>query len=260
MDFRIALGVEYDGTNYFGFQKQKSTKQTIQGSLEESISRVADHKVKTFCSGRTDSGVHAFMQVLHFDTKAIRSSIEWSRGINSYLPKDIRVLWAKEIDESFHARFSATKRFYIYNILNDPTPSALWAHRSLYIPTRLDMQSMKKASKYLLGEHDFSSFRGSGCQSKTPIRNIYEIKISRKDDFVTLEFTANAFLLHMVRIIVGTLIMVGKKEIKPEEVDKILKQKNRKIAGKTVSSSGLFFLGPCYPKKYKVPEFNNNLI
>ena len=260
MDFRIALGVEYDGTNYFGFQKQKSTKQTIQGSLEESISRVADHKVKTFCSGRTDAGVHAFMQVLHFDTKAIRSSIEWSRGINSYLPKDIRVLWAKEIDESFHARFSATKRFYMYNILNDPTPSALWAHRSLYIPTRLDMQSMKKASKYLLGEHDFSSFRGSGCQSKTPIRNIHKIKISRKDDFVTLEFTANAFLLHMVRIIVGTLIMVGKKEIKPEEVDKILKQKNRKIAGKTVSSSGLFFLGPCYPKKYKVPEFNNNLI
>ena len=260
MDFRIALGVEYDGTNYFGFQKQKSTKQTIQGSLEESISRVADHKVKTFCSGRTDAGVHAFMQVLHFDTKAIRSSIEWSRGINSYLPKDIRVLWAKEIDESFHARFSATKRFYIYNILNDPTPSALWAHRSLYIPTRLDMQSMKKASKYLLGEHDFSSFRGSGCQSKTPIRNIQAIKISRKDDFVRLEFTANAFLLHMVRIIVGTLIMVGKKEIKPEEVDKILKQKNRKIAGKTVSSSGLFFLGPCYSKKYKVPKFNNNLI
>ena len=134
MDFRIALGVEYQGTNYFGFQKQKSTKQTIQGSLEESISRVANHKVKTFCSGRTDAGVHAFMQVLHFDTNAIRSSIEWSRGINSNLPKDIRVLWAKEIDESFHARFSATKRSYIYNILNGPTPSALWADRSLFIP------------------------------------------------------------------------------------------------------------------------------
>ena len=260
MDFRIALGVEYEGTNYFGFQKQKSTKQTIQGSLEESISRVADHKVKTFCSGRTDAGVHAFMQVIHFDTNAIRSSIEWSRGINSNLPKDIRVLWAKEIDESFHARFSATKRSYIYNILNDPTPSALWADRSLFLPIRLDVQSMKKASKYLIGEHDFTSFRGSGCQSKTPIRNIQAIKISRKDDFVTLEFTANAFLLHMVRIIVGTLIMVGKKEIQPKEVDKILKQKNRKIAGKTVNSSGLFFLGPCYPKKYKVPEFNNNLI
>ena len=260
MDFRIALGVEYEGTNYFGFQKQKSTKQTIQGSLEESISRVADHKVKTFCSGRTDAGVHAFMQVIHFDTNAVRSSIEWSRGINSNLPKDIRVLWAKEIDESFHARFSATKRSYIYNILNGPTPSALWADRSLFIPIRLDIQSMKKASKYLIGEHDFSSFRGSGCQSKTPIRNIQAIKISRKDDFVTLEFTANAFLLHMVRIIVGTLIMVGKKEIQPKEVDKILKQKNRKIAGKTVNSSGLFFLGPCYPRKYKVPEFNNNLI
>ena len=260
MDSSIALGVEYDGTNYFGFQKQNTTKQTVQGSLEESISKVADHKVKTFCSGRTDAGVHAFMQVMHFNTKAKRSSIEWSRGINSYLPKDIRVLWAKEIDESFHARFSATKRFYIYNILNDPTPSALWAHRSLYIPTRLDIQLMKKASKYLIGENDFSSFRGSGCQSKTPIRNIQEIKISRKDDFVTLEFTANAFLLHMVRIIVGTLIMVGKKEIQPKEVDKILKQKNRKIAGKTVSSSGLFFLGPSYPMKYRVPEFKNNLI
>ena len=148
----------------------------------------------------------------------------------------------------------------IRDSLNDPTPSALWADRSLFIPIRLDLQSMKKASKYLIGEHDFSSFRGSGCQSKTPIRNIQEIKISRNDDFVTLEITANAFLLHMVRIIVGTLIMVGKKEIQPKEVDKILKQKNRKIAGKTVSSSGLFFLGPSYPNKYKVPEFNNNLI
>ena len=118
MDFRIALGVEYEGTNYFGFQKQKSTKQTIQGSLEESISRVADHKVKTFCSGRTDAGVHAFMQVMHFDTKAVRSSIEWSRGINSYLPKDIRVLWAKEIDENFHARFSAKLRIYKYIIIH----------------------------------------------------------------------------------------------------------------------------------------------
>ena len=260
MDSRIALGVEYDGTNYFGFQKQNSTKQTVQGSLEESISKVADHQVRTFCSGRTDAGVHAFMQVIHFDTKAIRSPIEWSRGINSYLPKDIRVLWVKEIDGSFHARFSATKRSYIYNILNHSTPSALWADRSLYVPIRLDIQSMKKGSKYLIGEHDFSSFRGSGCQSKTPIRNIQEIKISRNDDFVTLEITANAFLLHMVRIIVGTLIMVGKKEIQPKEVDKILKQKNRKLAGKTASSSGLFFLGPSYPMKYKVPGFKNNLI
>ena len=249
MDSRIALGVEYDGTNYFGFQKQNTTKQTVQGSLEESISKVADHKVKTFCSGRTEAGVHAFMQDMHFNTKAIRSSIEWTR-----------VLWAKEIDESFHARFSATKRSYIYIILNHSTPSALWADKSLYVPIRLDIQSMKKGSKYLIGEHDFSSFRGSGCQSKTPIRNIQEIKISRNDDFVTLEITANAFLLHMVRIIVGTLIMVGKKEIQPKEVDKILKQKNRKLAGKTVSSSGLFFLGPSYPNKYKVPEFNNNLI
>ena len=257
---RIALGLEYVGTNFNGFQRQKRTRNTIQESIESALSKVANCNIKTICSGRTDAGVHAFMQVIHFDTRAIRSSIEWSRGINSYLPKDIRVLWTKEIDESFHARFSATKRSYIYNILNHSTPSALWADKSLYVPIRLDIQSMKKGSKYLIGEHDFSSFRGSGCQSKTPIRNIQEIKISRNDDFVTLEITANAFLLHMVRIIVGTLIMVGKKEIQPKEVDKILKQKNRKLAGKTVSSSGLFFLGPSYPMKYRVPEFKNNLI
>ena len=262
MDSRIALGVEYDGTNYFGFQKQNATKQTVQGSLEESISKVADHKVKTFCSGRTDAGVHAFMQVMHFDTKAIRSSIEWTRGINSYLPKDIRVLWAKEIDESFHARFSATKRSYIYNILNHSTPSALWADKSLYVPIRLDIQSMKKGSKYLIGEHDFSSFRGSGCQSKSPIRNIFEIKLNRRQKIVSVEISANAFLLNMVRIIVGTLIEVGSGTIRPEEIKDILDSRDRTQAGKTVEAKGLFYIGPEYDSSFKIfkPKYNNHLI
>ena len=249
MSLRIALGVEYDGSEYFGFQKQKTTNQTIQGLLETSASKVADHKVKTFCSGRTDAGVHAFMQVIHFDTDAIRSSREWLRGINSYLPSDIRVIWSKEMDESFHARFSATRRSYLYNIFNNQTPSALWSDRSLFVTQQLDIRSMRAASKYLIGEHDFTSFRGSGCQSKTSLRNIDNIEISKKDRFIRVELSANAFLLHMVRIIIGTLLMVGKKEIKPKEVENILKQQDRRLAGKTVSSSGLFFLGPEYPQK-----------
>lgn len=260
MSLRIALGVEYDGSEYFGFQKQKTTNQTIQGLLETSASKVADHKVKTFCSGRTDAGVHAFMQVIHFDTDAIRSSREWLRGINSYLPSDIRVIWSKEMDESFHARFSATRRSYLYNIFNNQTPSALWSDRSLFVTQQLDIRSMRAASKYLIGEHDFTSFRGSGCQSKTSLRNIDNIEISKKDRFIRVELSANAFLLHMVRIIIGTLLMVGKKEIKPKEVENILKQKDRRLAGKTVSSSGLFFLGPEYPQKYNIPGFQNNLI
>lgn len=260
MQSRVALGIEYDGSEYYGFQKQKSTEQTIQGNLENSISKVANHSIKTFCSGRTDAGVHAFMQVVHFDTESRRSTREWVRGINSYLPHDIKVLWSKELDETFHARYSATHRSYLYRILNNQTPSALWSKRSLFVPQKLDIRAMRAASKYLIGEHDFSSFRGSGCQSNSPVRTIENIKITKKNNFITFELRANAFLLHMVRIIIGTLLMVGKREIKPVEMKNILNEKDRRIAGKTVSSSGLYFLGPKYPAKYQLPDFEDNLI
>ena len=260
MQSRVALGIEYDGSEYYGFQKQKSTEQTIQGNLENSISKVANHSIKTFCSGRTDAGVHAFMQVVHFDTESRRSTREWVRGINSYLPHDIKVLWSKELDETFHARYSATHRSYLYRILNNQTPSALWSKRSLFIPQKLDIRAMRAASKYLIGEHDFSSFRGSGCQSNSPVRSIEDIKITKQNNFITFELRANAFLLHMVRIIIGTLLMVGKREIKPVEVKNILNEKDRRISGKTVSSSGLYFLGPKYPAKYQLPDFEDNLI
>lgn len=260
MQSRVALGIEYDGSEYYGFQKQKSTEQTIQGNLENSISKVANHSIKTFCSGRTDAGVHAFMQVVHFDTESRRSTREWVRGINSYLPHDIKVLWSKELDETFHARYSATHRSYLYRILNNQTPSALWSKRSLFVPQKLDIRAMRAASKYLIGEHDFSSFRGSGCQSNSPVRTIEDIKITKKNNFITFELRANAFLLHMVRIIIGTLLMVGKREIKPVEMKNILNEQDRRIAGKTVSSSGLYFLGPKYPAKYHLPDFKDNLI
>ena len=260
MQSRVALGIEYDGSEYYGFQKQKSTEQTIQGNLENSISKVANHSIKTFCSGRTDAGVHAFMQVVHFDTESRRSTREWVRGINSYLPHDIKVLWSKELDETFHARYSATHRSYLYRILNNQTPSALWSKRSLFVPQKLDIRAMRAASKYLIGEHDFSSFRGSGCQSNSPVRTIEDIKITKKNNFITFELRANAFLLHMVRIIIGTLLMVGKREIKPVEMKNILNEKDRRISGKTVSSSGLYFLGPKYPAKYQLPDIEDNLI
>ena len=260
MQSRVALGIEYDGSEYYGFQKQKSTEQTIQGNLENSISKVANHSIKTFCSGRTDAGVHAFMQVVHFDTESRRSTREWVRGINSYLPHDIKVLWSKELDETFHARYSAIHRSYLYRILNNQTPSALWSKRSLFVPQKLDIRAMRAASKYLIGEHDFSSFRGSGCQSNSPVRSIEDIKITKKNNFITFELRANAFLLHMVRIIIGTLLMVGKREIKPVEMKNILNEKDRRISGKTVSSSGLYFLGPKYPAKYQLPDIEDNLI
>ena len=260
MQSRVALGIEYDGSEYYGFQKQKSTEQTIQGNLENSISKVANHSIKTFCSGRTDAGVHAFMQVVHFDTESRRSTHEWVRGINSYLPHDIKVLWSKELDETFHARYSATHRSYLYRILNNQTPSALWSKRSLFVPQKLDIRAMRAASKYLIGEHDFSSFRGSGCQSNSPVRSIEDIKITKQNNFITFELRANAFLLHMVRIIIGTLLMVGKREIKPVEMKNILNEKDRRISGKTVSSTGLYFLGPKYPAKYQLPDFEDNLI
>ena len=250
----VALGLEYEGTNYLGFQKQKSSKLTIQGLLEAGLKKVANQPIKTFCSGRTDSGVHALMQVIHFETNSFRREDEWVRGVNSYLPHDIRLLWSKEVEESFHARFSATDRSYRFIIRNSDTPSALWSKRSLYVPKKLDHIAMRKACKYLLGEHDFTSFRGSGCQSKTAIRNMKKIEIIKNKDLIMIDLNANPFLLHMVRVIVGTLIMVGKKEIKPLDLKKILESRDRKLAGKTVESSGLYYVGPRYPKNFNIPE------
>ena len=251
--------MSYKGTTYHGWQIQPDAI-SVQEVLNKTLSTVCRAEIEVVGAGRTDAGVHAFMQVVHFDTESRRSTREWVRGINSYLPHDIKVLWSKELDETFHARFSATHRSYLYRILNNQTPSALWSKRSLFVPQKLDIRAMRAASKYLIGEHDFSSFRGSGCQSNSPVRTIENIKITKKNNFITFELRANAFLLHMVRIIIGTLLMVGKREIKPGEMKNILNEKDRRISGKTVSSSGLYFLGPKYPAKYQLPDFEDNLI
>tara|TARA_Y100001970_G_scaffold121071_1_gene150127 strand:- start:11374 stop:12165 length:792 start_codon:yes stop_codon:yes gene_type:complete len=251
---RISLGIEYEGTNYFGFQKQKTTTQTIQGNLEKAISEIADHKSKVFCCGRTDRGVHALNQVIHFDTFSERENHEWLRGVNSLLPSDIRVKWVKEVDNNFHARFSATSRTYRYIINNSGEESALWSNRSLWIKDRLYLQKMRDASKYLIGENDFSSFRGSGCQSSSAIRFLETLSISKENNFIIFEITANSFLLHMVRIIIGTLLKVGRKEITAEKVKSIMFSKDRKQSGKTVSPKGLYLISADYEDCFDIPK------
>jgi tRNA pseudouridine38-40 synthase len=250
---RIALGLEYQGTNYFGLQKQKTTEKTVQGLLEVALNSVSNETIKTFSCGRTDSGVHAYGQVMHFDTYASRKEQEWVRGGNSLLPSDIVILWAKEVNSDFHARFSTLSRTYRYIIRNTEVPSALWVNKDL------DIKAMRRASRYLLGERDFSSFRGSGCQSNSPVREITDITIAKKNEFISIDITANSFLLNMVRIMVGTLILVGQKDIAASKINNIIESKDRRLSGKTVSADGLYFIGPEYPQQFKIPSRENSV-
>ncbi len=256
---RIALGLEYQGTNYFGLQKQKTTEKTVQGLLEVALNSVSNETIKTFSCGRTDSGVHAYGQVMHFDTYASRKEQEWVRGGNSLLPSDIVILWAKEVNSDFHARFSTLSRTYRYIIRNTEVPSALWGKRSLWVNKDLDIKAMRRASRYLLGERDFSSFRGSGCQSNSPVREITDITIAKKNEFISIDITANSFLLNMVRIMVGTLILVGQKDITASKINNIIESKDRRLSGKTVSADGLYFIGPEYPQQFKIPSRENSV-
>ena len=249
---RIAIGVEYEGTAYKGFQKQKSTSQTIQGLIDKALSQVADQKIKSVCSGRTDAGVHAYCQTIHFDTTSSRKNKAWVQGGNSLLPKDIRFIWAQKVNNNFHSRFSAISRTYRYIIRNSSFSSALNRNRHLWIKEDLDLQSMRRASSYLIGDRDFTSFRSSSCQSNSSFRNIYSIKIKKKGELILIDITANAFLLNMVRIIVGTLLEVGRKKVTPNKVKSILDAKDRKLAGKTASPEGLYFVGTNYEEKFKL--------
>ena len=258
---RYALGIEYIGTSYKGWQKQKKTNLTIQEKIEESLSKVANESIKSICSGRTDSGVHASMQVIHFETSANRLNKSWLAGCNSILPRDISINWIKKVPIDFHSRFSATKRTYRYHIFNGNKQSVLNRDFTSLIKTPLDMDLMQKASNHLIGEQDFSSFRGSGCQSKSPNRNVFEVKLKKRRKIISIEISANAFLLNMVRIIVGTLTEVGSKKITPESMKDILEAKDRTQAGKTAEAKGLFYIGPEYDPSLKIykPKYNNQL-
>ncbi len=243
---KIALGVEYMGTDFHGWQLQKSGIRTVQQVVEKALSKIADHPVRVFCSGRTDAGVHAIEQVIHFETHVDREDKAWLFGGNVNLPYDVNFTWAKRVDDDFHARFNAHARRYHYKIHNTKVRSAIIGQHSLWEPRALNIEDMSEAAQYLLGEHDFSAFRGSLCQAKSPIKTIEFIRLSRHNDEILLDIKANAFLHHMVRNIVGTLLKVGKGERPVEWVQTVLASKQRKEAGATAQPQGLYFVKAFY--------------
>ncbi len=249
---RIALGIEYDGQPFYGFQTQKQ-EPTVQSCLEQAISQVANHLVKIICAGRTDTGVSATQQIIHFDTKAERTPRQWILGVNSALHQGVSVLWAKTVDDSFHARFSAISRSYEYRILCRSVRPAIGRHQLTWIRPPLDIQKMQEAAKYLLGKHDFSAFRSSKCQAHNPVRTMYEAEVMIENDQIICYFKANAFLHHMIRNIVGTMLKVGKGERPVEWVEEVLINKDRTQAGMTAPPNGLTFTGVSYPPEFGIP-------
>jgi len=250
---RIALGVSYDGSPYHGWQVQDNLP-TVQLQLERALSRVANHPVTVTCAGRTDAGVHASAQVVHFDTEAERSYYSWVFGANSNLPIGIRVLWAKPVPKDFHARFSALSRCYRYLLYNGQIRPGILHHFVGWYHRPLDEEKMRLGACYLLGEHDFSAFRGVHCQAKHPVRNLLKFSIQRQRHLLVVEVQANAFLLHMVRNIVGTLLAVGCGDQEPGWIHQVLISKNRQEAGVTISPKGLYLVSVEYPEEFSLPD------
>lgn len=254
MRVRIALGIEYNGYGFHGWQAQKANVPTIQLALEKALSQVANEPLKLFCAGRTDADVHATGQVIHFDTNAKRHIDAWIWGGNAHLPEGISIRWARAVDYHFHARFTAVSRRYRYIIFNHPIRPALLNKRVSWHYYLLDEQLMHEAGQLLLGEQDFSSFRASQCNSKSPMRCVLDFKCWREGHYVIFEIEANAFLHHMVRNIAGVLLKIGSK-LKPIEwMKEVLAAKSRKMAAETASPHGLYLIKVSYPKEYSFPE------
>jgi len=250
---RFALGIEYAGCDFIGWQIQPMGI-TVQSVLESALSKIANQSIKIICAGRTDAGVHATGQVIHFDTDIIRSDIAWVAGTNAILPKSVVVKWIKQVGDDFHARFSALSRSYCYVICNTQMHSAITYSRATWYKYPLDTALMQQGANYLLGEHDFSSFRAAACEANTSIRSMHKIQIKRLGDFVFLELEANAFLQRMVRNIVGVLLKIG-AGLKPTEfAQEVLAACNRQAAPETASAKGLYLVNVAYPKSYKLPE------
>lgn len=256
---RIALGIEYHGYGFYGWQAQENLP-TIQGSLEFALSKIANEKIILYCAGRTDAGVHASYQIAHFTTHSKRPMRAWIHGVNSHLPPSIAVRFAETVDEHFHARFSALARRYRYIIYNKNTRPALLTHQVTWYHETLNTATMQEAANKLIGEHDFSSFRSSGCESRTPMRHVFSLEVTRQSPFVIIEIEANAFLHHMVRNIVGALVRIGAGDKEPEWMEEVLVAKDRRKAAETASYAGLYLINVRYPSSYSFPETENKLL
>lgn len=249
---RIVLGIEYDGTDFFGWQRL-SHGPSVQAEVESALSFVADHPVEVTCAGRTDAGVHARCQVVHFDTHAMRDERAWVLGATTRLPRSVAVLWARAMPDEFHARFSARARRYRYAILNRAIRPALDARFLAWERVPLDAEAMHAAAQALAGERDFSSFRAVSCQARHARRNVMRIGVRREGGQVIVEIEANAFLHHMVRNIVGSLLEVGRGERPAEWIAEVLAARDRNVAGVTAAPQGLTFIGPGYPAEWNLP-------
>jgi tRNA pseudouridine38-40 synthase len=250
---RIALGVSYNGGAYQGWQSQRSGL-TIQDKLETALGKFTAQRVSTLCAGRTDSGVHGLMQVVHFDTELDRDTHSWVRGTNANLPRDIAVQWAIKTTPEFHCRASAISRRYAYVLLESPVRPSVDYGRVGWAFGNLSLPAMRQAADILLGEHDFTSFRASQCQALSPVKKLMEIAISQRGAYWRIEFEANAFLHHMIRNIMGCLVQIGQGKKPPEWMAEVLAARDRRAAAPTFSPDGLYFLGPRYEAKWGMPD------
>jgi len=252
MPMRIALGLEYCGTAHTGWQSQKDGRG-VQDALERALAAIAATRVGTTAAGRTDAGVHATMQVVHFDVDVLRPGTAWVRGVNSHLPADVAVLWAQPVDDAFHARFAALGRHYTYLLANRPVPPALLARRAGWYHRPLDVAAMVEAAGALVGTHDFSAFRAAECQAKSPSRTLAPVTIAASGDFVRFDFCANAFLHHMIRNIVGALVYVGAGKHPPAWIGELLAGGDRTRAAPTFAPDGLYFTGADFDATWGLP-------
>ncbi|MFI0489562.1 MAG: tRNA pseudouridine(38-40) synthase TruA [Yersinia sp. (in: enterobacteria)] len=250
---KIALGIEYDGSRYFGWQRQLDVV-SVQACLEAALSKVANEPIGVFCAGRTDTGVHATGQVVHFVTRAARKDAAWTMGVNSHLPPDIAVRWVKTVDHDFHARFSATARRYRYIIFNHRYRPAVLVQGVTHCHMPLDAEKMAQAARCLLGEHDFTSFRAVQCQSRTPWRNLKQVKITRHGAYIVIDIKANAFVHHMVRNIVGSLLEIGIGNQDVSWMAQLLALKDRTRAAATAKAEGLYLVSVDYPEYFDLPN------
>ncbi len=249
---RLAVGLEYDGSAYAGWQIQPHSP-SIQAVAESAFSRIADHPLTLTCAGRTDAGVHAIGQVAHFDTEAVRTPRAWVLGATAALPEDVSVLWAVEVPRDFHARYSAVSRTYRYVILNRSTRPALERRRTCWMHGALDASRMAAAAALLTGEHDFSAFRSAECQSRTPIRRVEAIDVLRHDDCLFIDVRANAFLHHMVRNIAGLLMRIGSGDAEVPWAREVLEARDRRLGAATAPAAGLYLMKVSYPQQFGLP-------